>query len=703
MHNGMFDIACMYHSYGINLVNAMYHDTILSKHTVDEERPFGLKDIGEMLYGEEATEEQKDLGESVKANGGKWTKTQKDIWMGDPELVAKYAIKDVILTANVFIDFEDIMEEQGLVDFFYEKEVMPLYRRATIPMKLNGVFVDVKYFEDLKKQVEDGIIDLTEEVFSCIKDDIEPKVRELLDKAIRTSRTGQFAEALLRYYDLPVPVNKRTGKPTLAKSALRRLLDDFPKHPALIWLTWECPKIEEQQEVEVPIYSDDVDPSAKGFKPVEGDIIGTRLELQTVLVNDPKAKEPSLPDDVVYKVKKELFVEKNPELPYVFNLSSTHHLGWLIFDVYGQEPTQYSKQTGKPKVDKDSLEVYDLPFIKPLAKLKKEEKLLSTYINPILEKQHNGWIYPSMQQWGTTSGRYSCGGGLNLQTLPRDDMRIKKGFVAPEGYKVVNADFSALEPRIFSWVSQDPGLKEVWLKGYDLYSQIAIDVFGLDDQEHSADPNADNYLKKVAPEWRQKAKVFTLAVPYGANAGRIASIMKVPYEEAQDIINRYLDAYPGLKNYMWTQEENAMEVGMVYTEFGRIRHLPLAKELSDEFSNAIFNKKKMIQLCGDEGDKLYYKFRTTLNNSKNFPIQATAAHVTNASLILLADLFDEHEIDGWICLQVHDEITCIVREDQAELAAELLKFAMENNSIAKQIDIPMVSEPLIADSFAEAK
>jgi DNA polymerase I-like protein with 3'-5' exonuclease and polymerase domains len=107
---------------------------------------------------------------------------------------------------------------------------------------------------------------------------------------------------------------------------------------------------------------------------------------------------------------------------------------------------------------------------------------------------------------------------------------------------------------------------------------------------------------------------------------------------------------------------------------------------------------------GDEfGTQLYYKYRNQLNNAKNFPIQATAAHVCNAALIKLSDLFVKYKIDGWIALQVHDEITCIVKENQAELASKLLKEAMEDNHITRQIDIPILAEPLIANNFAEAK
>lgn len=706
MHNGVFDIAVMYHSYGVNLIDALYADTILMKHTVDEERPFGLKDIAEQYKTyigftteEAANQEQLDLKESVIANGGKWTKDQKDIYKADLSIIGKYCCADVDLTLKLFEFFASRLEEERLEEFFYDQEVMPLYRKATIPMKLKGVYVDVDYFKRLEKELESDIIKLTDSIFNDVREDIRPMVEKILDEKVKETKTGRYAEGVLQYYNLPIPSNKKTGKPTLAKSALQSLLTTYPDHPALKWLLHEG--------------------------------------------SENENSGPRLSRDVRYAVKKAIFVDSNPDLPEVFNLSSNAHLSWLIFDKYGEEPKSYSRTTGEPQVDKNSLETYDhLPFIRKLLELKKEEKLLSTYVKPILESNVGGWIYPSMLQFGTTSGRYSCAGGLNLQTLPRfekpkrcsqgkcegklkvvepdlihintkcescgheqrilNGFMIKKGFIAPPGYKIVNADFSSLEPRIFSWVSGDPGLKNVWKKGLDLYSQIAIDVFNLSGV--SAKESDPNYLKKKNPEYRQLSKVFTLAVPYGANEYRIAQLMKIEPEEAKDIINRYLDAYPKLKDYMMNQEIQARSDGYVRTKFGRIRHLPECKRMYKEYRNTLYNKSSMKRYFGDEaGSKIYYEFRNALNNSKNFPIQATAAHVANAALIKLADSFEKHKIEGHIALQVHDEITCIVREDQANLVAELLQDAMENNFITREIDIPIIAEPLIATNLADAK
>ena len=151
-------------------------------------------------------------------------------------------------------------------------------------------------------------------------------------------------------------------------------------------------------------------------------------------------------------------------------------------------------------------------------------------------------------------------------------------------------------------------------------------------------------------------------------------------------------------------ERAAKKTGMVRAKFGRVRHLRSAKILFEDYGCRISDKRAMRMKCGDaEGSELSYRFRNSMNNAKNFPIQSTAASVCNAAMIKLSKLFKKNKIDGWIALTIHDEITCIVREDQAEFAAELLQDSMQNNWVTNKIDIPILAEPIVADNFAEAK
>ena len=688
MHNALFDVTTIRHQYKENLTDLVYCDTLLLKHTLSEERPFGLKDIA-VLYKEEigipaedvANQEQLELAESVKRNGGKFNNSDKEVWKGSVDIIGKYACGDTDLCLRVFDYFEEQLFKQKLDKFFYEQEVMPLFREATTQMKFNGLFVDVPYFEKLKSELIQESKDLETAIFEDIKDDIEAFVRKHVDKEVNISRTGRFAVELLAHYGLAAPINSKTGKATVAKAKLLALKEEYPNHKALNWLTYEHIMA----------------------APFELDAEGKVVKTKPIRVYGVDPDEPELDEEVVFEIKKKIYLDTNPENPMIFNLASNHHLGWLIFNRYNCEPEELSRKTKKPKLDADNLVKYDhLPFIKKLLDMKKLDKTISTYVSPILEMHTNGWLYPSMLAYGTTSGRYSCAGGLNLQTLPRDDKRIKKGFIAPPGYRIVNADFAGLEPRIFSWTSRDPGLKEVWRKGLDLYSQIAIDVFGLKDV--SSDPKAPNFLKKVNPKMRDKVKVFALATPYGASHWQIAKLMKIEPDEAFEIVENYLNSYPELKRYMADCERAAQRTGRVQAPFGRVRHLAAAKELHRKYGTRIKDKRAMVAAAGDAlGPELYYRNKGLLNNAKNFPIQSTAASVCNAAMIKLSKLFKKNKIDGWIALSVHDEVTCIVKEDQVKFAAELLQDSMQNNEITQQIDIPILAEPIIAANLADAK
>jgi DNA polymerase-1 len=166
---------------------------------------------------------------------------------------------------------------------------------------------------------------------------------------------------------------------------------------------------------------------------------------------------------------------------------------------------------------------------------------------------------------------------------------------------------------------------------------------------------------------------------------------------ATSIIRGYLSTYPELKSYMYACDLNAKKNGYVKTEFGRVRHLAEAKILFDKYGNRLLDWKfaKGRNLLAERR-----RMKTYLNNAKNFPIQGLAAHIVNRAMIAIVRTFKKEGIVGWIAAQVHDEITCIVREDQAERAKQIIKFCMENTT---KISIPLNAEPLIASNWAEAK
>lgn len=415
-----------------------------------------------------------------------------------------------------------------------------------------------------------------------------------------------------------------------------------------------------------------------------------------------KDVEPLNPT-IVEKTKGYWYSVDNPESRYIFNLSSNNHLKWLFFDHLGE--TALSKTDGgSPQVDEDFLDsVKDSHgWVQLLLDYKKLMKLKSTYIEGILDRQIDGVIYSSYIQFGPPSGRFASK-NPNLQNLPRvkeDDAglselvlnyvnSIKRGFIAPEGHLLVNADYSQLEPRAFAEACEDKLLQQVFLDNEDLYGSIACRVFKLS--------CTANEVKKLHPEQRQKAKVIALAVVYGAEAGRISKLMNISYLEAQEVISDYLNSYPGLKKYMADCNKEVCTKGYVKTKFGRVRHLPMAKYYYEKYGGQLLDKR-WAKSNGLEEES--WKFKSMLNLAKNYKIQGVAAYVVNLATIAINRELKARGIKGEIVAQTHDEVTCIVPQEHAEEVKEIVKRCMEETT---RLSIPLKTEPLIGPNWAVVK
>lgn len=667
-HNLIYDILVLDYNLGIDLAPYIYSDTILLKHTLDEEEPFALKELAVITLGPWADKAQQALKDSVIANGGKWVEKQKDMYLADTSVLADYCCWDVLLTYKLFKIYQKKLIEEDLHDLFYVDEIMPLYRECTIPMKRKGFTIDVPYFKQLKKEIEATLITLEDEVIEEIKEEVKPFVDKLLDKKVPIKDAGNFPKFLAKVLDIPLPVNKE-GKITLSAKALEAQKEATIAYAAFYdWIAGKGPLIADAK-----------------------DIRKAREQMFIQALNNTANK-------------------KDKNVRYSFNLNSSQHLAYYFFDLKKFTAKGVTK-SGKKQVDSkfiDEIKVGD-PKVQKIIDYKKLQKLLGTYVNGILSRQFDGVIYASMLQFGTTSGRYSCR-NPNLQNLPRikDEEAglselvlkyvnsIRKGFIAPPGYKIVNADFSQLEPSCFAEMSNSEKLKNIFRTGKDLYSQVAIDVNKLQDT-YSADKKAPNFLKKHKGELRQLWKAPTLGIVYGMEESRLMQSIGCDRKTASNIIKGYLSTYPELKKYMTSCNWAAKSTGQVKTMFGRIRHLPEAKILFEKYGNDLLDWRwaKGHNLMDERR-----KFKTLLNNAKNFPIQGLAAHIVNRSMIAITRKFKEFNIEGWICLQCHDEITCTVKEYQAELVKNILRDCMQNTT---KISIPLIAEPIIGTSWADSK
>jgi DNA polymerase-1 len=585
MHNAIFDVQKTLANFGIDLLPALHTDTMILAHLLNENERVGLKDLGASLFGEDATLEQKELRESIEANGGTCTKKAYELYKASTDKIGKYAAKDAVLTMNLFYYLLPKLYEEKLDKFFYEDECMPLLKGPTYELNDAGLKIDVEKLTALKFELEQSIVKLHGEIL----EEITPYIA---DKYPGTNEKNSF---------------------------------NIGSNEQLAWLVF------------------------------------VRLG-QTF--------------NTLTKGGREKAKEWIGRVPY----TKTHkYLFMKECERRGVRPEKYMQ------CDKSTLELFKIkyPFIDKLLKMKKEEKILSTYVCGILDRVRYGVIRPSFLQTGTTGTRYSSR-DPNFQNLPRDDKRVKACVVSRPGKVFIGADYSQLEPRVFTAVSQDPVLLEAYAKGEDFYSAIAIPVFNK--EECSADKNADNYLGKMFPEIRQLGKVAALSIAYGTGAFKLAQAVKLPVEICQEIIEDYYKRLTGVAQMVQESHAQAIKDGYVKNLFGRPRRIPKARLISK------FNKKI---------EDLGYEYRTLLNLAVNFRIQGTAGSLINRVAIQFHKKVKELGLSAKLVMQVHDELIVECAENEADAVAGLLKDCMENT--VQLPGVSLIAEPKIAKNLGELK
>lgn len=323
-------------------------------------------------------------------------------------------------------------------------------------------------------------------------------------------------------------------------------------------------------------------------------------------------------------------------------------------------------------------------WIERLLEYNKKRKLLSTYVEGIEARVQYGVIQPGFLQHGTTSGRYSSR-NPNFQNLPRDDKRIKECIIPRPGNVFVGADYSQLEPRVFAYFSNDTRLKSSFSEGADFYSVLGMEVYDKQDcvPLKEGHPKAFGALH---PKLRQDAKVFGLAVTYGATAAKLAPLMGKKADDAQEDINSYFEKFPSVRQMMLNSHNQAKTHGFVNNLFGRKRRIPEAKQLDRLYGNV-------------PHDALPYDARKLLNLSVNHQIQSTGASIVNRAAIRLHETCKAAGISCKLVIQVHDSLVIECKEADAEDVALLMQDAMENTVILEGVKLE--AQPKIGKNLAE--
>lgn len=670
MHNASFDTRFVKCFYGIDLLPSLYADTLLLVHTVKEEgagymagSPFGLKDIAKMIQAhigldieKSANEEQIALKTSIKENGGSITRESYEIWKADLALLSEYAAADTDLTLRVYNHFIKQLYAEGLEKFFFEDEVMPLYKEVTIPMEQVGVKLDLPLINKAKTDIEIHLKEYSNLVMKELlqSSDVKAWVVYKAQDAYPSNNKGTFAQELCKEFDLPLERSEKTQKYNINKSSLTRLPESEIKH--------------------------------------------------FLIHGDPAV----LDKDLCIKISLRLWKEDNDGA--FFNIQSKDQMGEIAFGVLGIKPM--SKTTkGKPQFDDDMVQsiAEKYSWAKNLRIYNRLLKIRSTYIERFLTAQEDGRYYFYYKQHGTVSGRY----GSDAQQLPRpkeegdDDPivieynnLIRAFFIPEEGNIFIDDDYSSLEPSVFAHISGDEGLIDIFRNNWDFYSTIAIKTEGY--SEYSPDKNAPNFLRKHLPKVRNKAKAYALGIPYGMGAYALGMNLGVSTKEAKVLIGGYLNGFPELKKWMLNSKEFVKKNGYIKTQVGRIRHLPKVKAIYDKIGDDLLDwniKKEMEYQYGvDKVKSLSRDYINGLNNGCNVQIQGLAASIVNRAALAINRRFKQSGINGWVCAQIHDQLVIEVQYYKAEEACRIAQDCMENTT---KLNVPLYAIPQISKNLRD--
>lgn len=669
-HNASFDIQYVKNRYKIDLLDSLWIDTMLLVHTVNEEgafgygNPFGLKSIAIMIQdqigldvSEAANQEQIELKESIKANGGQVTKENFEIYKADLDILGKYAGADVDLTLRIANHYLPKLAEENLETFFFEEEVMPLYKEVTIPMEEYGVALDMELLEKTRAEIEKDLQENKAVVMKSLLSTSDGK-SWVVDTALKEyppSNKGTWAQSLCMRYSLDLPKSDKSGKYSITTKTVETLPDG----------------------------------------PVK-----TFLQTGDLNVLDPTE---------VVRISTQLWKESNDG--EFINIQSKKHLGEIVFKYMGEKPkTKTSK--GQDQFDMDMLEELSKKYewAENLRVYNKLLKIKSTYVDRFLDNHENGRWYPYFKQHGTVSGRY----GSDAQQLPKPkedgedapivvhyNNLVRAFLLAGEGRKIIDADYTSLEPHCFASVSGDIKLQEIFNKGWDFYSTVAIQTEKLEGV--SPDSKAPNFLKKVNPVKRNQAKAYSLGIAYGMEAFALSKTLDIPQKEAEILVQGYLDGFPQLKEWRENSRKFVKENGYIKNKVGRIRHLPEVQKIYAKFGDKLLDWRFRNQLAErytkDQVMKVYRDYRNGLNNCLNYQLQSLAAAVVNRAAIQVNRKAKELGIDAIVQAQVHDQLIINVREDQAEMFAPIVQHLMETTTQLEGVTLK--APPEIANNWRD--
>lgn len=357
-----------------------------------------------------------------------------------------------------------------------------------------------------------------------------------------------------------------------------------------------------------------------------------------------------------------------------------------IIDIFNKLDLSITEQTatGNPSVGKLTIKKHrGNPFVDLLYKYKVASKLYNAFVEPLEgHLQIDGKVRPSFNDVGARTGRLSCS-NPNLQQLPNNNsdynpVDFRSLFIAPQGYKMIAVDYSGQEIAVAAQLSKDPSLVESLNNGYDMHLAIANQFYNLGIPKEclsKAHPDYKGYKEKFGEE-RRKAKVITFGLMYGKGAYGFSKDFGITEDEAQEIVDKYFEGMPVLKESIDSTHEELKVNGFVRNLAGRYRRF----------------------ITNEQG---YYP-NSAFRQAFNFKIQGFSADMIRAAMVnTWYRTMKVPHMDIKPIMTVHDEAVYIVKEEYAEEASNLIKQAFED--VCKNFIVPVSAGIDIGDNYATAK
>jgi DNA polymerase-1 len=351
-----------------------------------------------------------------------------------------------------------------------------------------------------------------------------------------------------------------------------------------------------------------------------------------------------------------------------FNLGSPKQLGVILYEKLGLPVLNKTAKGQASTAETVLAELAEQDYLLPkvLMQYRSLSKLKSTYTDRLPEQinPRTGRIHTSYHQAVAATGRLSSS-DPNLQNIPirtAEGRRIRQAFVAPNGYRLLAADYSQIELRIMAHLAKDEGLLHAFRNDLDVHRATAAEVFGV-------------ALEAVTTDQRRSAKAINFGLIYGMSSFGLAKQIGVDRRQAQDYIDRYFAQYPGVLEYMERTRAQAADQGYVETVFGRRLYLP------------DINAKNQALRKGAERAAI------------NAPMQGTAADIIKRAMVAVDNWLSDSGLDARVILQVHDELVLEVREDLVEQISREIRIHMSG---AAELDVPLLVEVGTGANWDEA-